>query len=894
MKKKVLSLVLSATLIAGTTLASFTGALVSAAVERVHHTWTVAGDLLGALETATNAATEELSEGDTLTGEMVASKLEFGAISFTPNTYGNKSIGSAVFSQTGYSSINTGAHSQSWRAQLQIPNNQGLGEGFNNSGVIVRNVRPEDTQNITFTAPVHGVYNFVPQGIGGETSIKESVAVSTGSMKVEVFVKNESKGSVSVDSDDTTEDITTSGNLPEIKGIELKKGEQITLNFNPITFDETANAANAVFVNFKVDITDEIAPQILKTKLKTDSYNVVEELQLSGTSASVPVPKGIFSVGYAEMTGGTGEDLDPALKPGLYSEANGYTWYYGTYGGDTSYGLVADADDNTLDIKSKYLCMNGIIITADKTGRYTLSAESVSKGGAGAMTLKIEDSEGNILYSNGDADTDGFSVEVSLKAGDKLYFYADRTGDDWQTANMLTTGLTLDVVYTTKVVPAVYKTTPYDVSEELLKNTGNWNTVYQDPTDFQYSGILSAASVEISGLTLTDAFCRLYADYDSFSNANQNYENNTMNVYHNGVMGWSYDNGTHRMGFKFTASKDADYVLSSAKFTTASSLANLNAYVYKVTDGGLVMEGSPSPVSADSGLSLSLSAKEGETFVIVLGKASSGWNNKRTCFTETMTLSEKVVISPRQEIDIVLEYEDDPDYVFVYEKPCEHEYDDDEDFICNLCGEERAKPYHPEFYISSDGGTAGEEVEVYLGVKNVKSHGLTVQIAFDKNVLEAVGSEELQELGEMSEINSCENANARGIYSYSMFSVEDTVFSDGNLLKFTFKIKETAALGNSAITISNIVFGYSEGTVPFENCITENGEISVSEREEKLGDLDGNGTTNIIDVQKLFTLVANGLSGEVALAVGDFDGNGTINIIDVQQLFVAVANGQIS
>ena len=633
--------------------------------ETVYHTWTVAGDLLDAVKAA---------NGD-------AAALKFGAISYTPNHYGGTSIGSVSYSESSYSNINTGGSTQVWRAQLQIPNNQGTGAGYNNCGVLVRNVRPADTQKLTFTAPVHGIYNFVPVSVGGTNSIEESVSLSSGSMVVEVLVNGESKGSVTVDSDDTTADIGTKANLPELKGVELEKGETIVLNFNPVTERDVSNAANAVFVNFKVQITDEIAPQVLITELETATFNVANQLQLENTTAAVPAADGMFAVGYASATGTTGAGL-LFEKAACYNATNGYTMYYGMYGNDANYMLAADADVDTITIASKYSSVHGVVITADKKGTYTLSAASTAKGGAGAMNLVVEDNAGNILYSSGASDADGFSFTVEMDAGDKLYIYGDRTQTNWQTSSFVITGLTLDVTYVpTRYVEPVYNVNEYVVADELLNNTGTWGTSYQDPATFTYDGFLKPVAVATDGLVMTDAWNRNYDGYDCFSNAYQTYNNHSLNAYTNGSMQWIYSYGEYRMGFEFTAPANAEYVLVSDVFVGTG----INAYVYSVAeDGTLTQVGEAVAVSDTEGLNIAVDAKENVTYVITLGKESAGWNDGKDCTTSFMTLTSTELIKEGYIEELPLEYGDDPNYEYVYEKKDEEEDTSDKNLAPEL------------------------------------------------------------------------------------------------------------------------------------------------------------------------------------------------------------------
>ena len=1079
MKRRILSGILSVAMLLGLVLSSFPGVF---AGEVVFKSWNVATSIKEDLKAATDAATAELEEGEELTGAMVAAKLEFGVISYKPNHYGSTGIGTAYYRTDGFCDINTSNHTQVWRAQMQIPNNQGTGEGYNNRGVIIRTVVPTDSQYVTFTAPVDGVYNFVPKSVGGASSIEESVSAITGGMIVEVLVKGESKGIVTVDRDETTEDIGEKADLPALSDLELNAGDKIELKFNPTAFSDASNAANAVSVNFDVEITDEIAPQVLVTDLETASYNLVEEYQLTSTSAAVPAPNGIFAVGYADVTGQSGAVLDTLSKAALYHEANGYTWYYGKYGGDDSYGIMVDADDNTISFSSKYQCQHGFVITADKTGIYHLTSGAITKGGAGAMNLIVEDNAGNKLYNNG-GNSDGLDIKVEMKKGEKLYIFADRTQTNWQTASITISGLNLDVTYTTKITPAVYEENEYVVADELLNNTGSWDTAYQDPSGFTYDGFLTPVAYDSGNGAFIDAFCRIYADRDGFSNTNQSYENNTMYAYTDGSMRWVYDYGSNRMGFKFTATADAEYVLTSDVFADAG----INAYVYSVAeDGTLTQVGNATPVSTDSGLNVVVKATEGETYAIVLGKSSGGWNAKRDCTTSWMKLTEKVIVTPEKEEDIVLEYVEDPNYVYQYEKEdlkvsvsadkTEVNNGEEVEFtvLVNNCffgynGFTMTLPYDDAklelvsvegtavltgdvntnlesnpatvLYLSAEGQNIegkGEILKIKFTVKDIDADaevsvaptfafyratedgadvedvdaslvtvvGETVLLKscshenFDAETAEWVVIDEgdclthkklAQKCPDCDEIMAVTDSNEYGDHAWSDWSetipagcetpgektrvcandethvetiptealghaygdwivdTHPTWASEGSkhkecanecgidivepipaatvasveITKMPTKLSYTIEDGVSSVAFDTtgmeITVTYSDYDVP--TVITdfagvEFPEVDISEETDaqeikftvagteltvtvsvqggKLGDYDGNGATNIIDVQQIFVQVANGFGGDIAAAIGDFDGNGTVNIIDVQQLFVAVANGQIS
>ena len=116
----------------------------------------------------------------------------------------------------------------------------------------------------------------------------------------------------------------------------------------------------------------------------------------------------------------------------------------------------------------------------------------------------------------------------------------------------------------------------------------------------------------------------------------------------------------------------------------------------------------------------------------------------------------------------------------------------------------------------------------------------------------------------------------------------------------------------------------NEQKTQLENLVATGGEVNVIEGitvdgqdlavEEKKITLGKLATKSEVTMEELATALKDIINGkadaattlagygitdsmtatEIANAIGDFDGNGSVNIIDVQRLFVAVANGQIS
>ena len=124
-------------------------------------------------------------------------------------------------------------------------------------------------------------------------------------------------------------------------------------------------------------------------------------------------------------------------------------------------------------------------------------------------------------------------------------------------------------------------------------------------------------------------------------------------------------------------------------------------------------------------------------------------------------------------------------------------------------------------------------VTVGVSVKNLKANALTVNVSFDKSVVEATGSDEVQDVGYMSSINNISNANARGIFSYNMFAEEEIQYSDGALMHLTFKIKDFSKFSESSINISGVVIGTKAGQITDYEIINHN---KVNHEHEDISD----------------------------------------------------------
>ncbi len=148
-------------------------------------------------------------------------------------------------------------------------------------------------------------------------------------------------------------------------------------------------------------------------------------------------------------------------------------------------GYVNSGNDNSnyaakmVAIHTKYNSMQGVVITADRAGTYTVSSTRVLKGGGGGINFKIEDPNGTVLYNTTGNDDDGFNVSCDLEKGEKLYLFADRTSStSYALADIYLSELTLSI----------------DSDEVLYEEDPDYDYVYEDHSNADNHASLLAAS----------------------------------------------------------------------------------------------------------------------------------------------------------------------------------------------------------------------------------------------------------------------------------------------------------------------------------------------------------------------------------------------------------------
>ena len=187
--------------------------------------------------------------------------------------------------------------------------------------------------------------------------------------------------------------------------------------------------------------------------------------------------------------------------------------------------------------------------------------------------------------------------------------------------------------------------------------------------------------------------------------------------------------------------------------------------------------------------------------------------------------------------------------------PCEHEYDDEYDADCNLCGEIREVPDKPIEYagdivVSTVEGSVGDTVSVTVTLPN--NPGIIsakVKVHFDTAVLKFVSSEP----GEFGGNYIFGDPDMVPTNGYVLINWHDGLSADNTselLATLTFEILEGAAEGLSGLTLEfnceDDMFNAADETVYFR--AVDGGVVVVPASASTPGDVSGDGTVNNRDL----------------------------------------------
>lgn len=230
----------------------------------------------------------------------------------------------------------------------------------------------------------------------------------------------------------------------------------------------------------------------------------------------------------------------------------------------------------------------------------------------------------------------------------------------------------------------------------------------------------------------------------------------------------------------------------------------------------------------------------------------------------------------------------------VWKKGCEggtHNYSNGE---CVHCGADdpnyMADKNVPTIIVDTINGKPGDNVTVKVTIKNNPGFGgMAYDIKYDETVLELVS----YEIGLGNAI--CTDSGVGAYLNKINFQYAGTsnVTGDGTLVTITFKIKETANKGITAISIIpeyGTFFTYSSKTEKdFDvNCV--NGGVNIADHIS--GDVNGDGKVNNRDAARLLQKLA-GWEVEVVDTNLDANGDGKINNRDAARIMQYLAGWEV-
>ena len=205
-----------------------------------------------------------------------------------------------------------------------------------------------------------------------------------------------------------------------------------------------------------------------------------------------------------------------------------------------------------------------------------------------------------------------------------------------------------------------------------------------------------------------------------------------------------------------------------------------------------------------------------------------------------------------------------------------HYYTDDKDISCNECGHKRVVEGAPAFVVESKNVKAGETFTIDVSIKNNSGIvGLRTYVGYDENVLELVSITAGADFMDTSFGPLTQNPISV-LWDDSLAASNNT--TNGTVATLTFKVKEDAEAGDTAITLNyeaEDVYDYNWDNVEFA---VENGKVTITEYIS--GDVNGDGNVNNKDLG-LLRRSLNGWEVEIDRAASDVNRDDNVNNKDL-------------
>ncbi|MBQ7875136.1 MAG: InlB B-repeat-containing protein [Oscillospiraceae bacterium] len=190
----------------------------------------------------------------------------------------------------------------------------------------------------------------------------------------------------------------------------------------------------------------------------------------------------------------------------------------------------------------------------------------------------------------------------------------------------------------------------------------------------------------------------------------------------------------------------------------------------------------------------------------------------------------------------------------------------------------------PTIMIGEVSGRAGETIEVSVVLKNNPGiASIKLSIDYDSDVLEVVSATISDAYKGIQGATVVENTAKKPILlNWAFMSISGTNVNDEKFATITFKIKDSAEVENTTVSVSYKSGDIFNAALDNVNFHTENGEIKIVKYIP--GDINGDGNVNNKDVMTLFYYLS-GLDYYVVEAATDINGDGNVNNKDVMTLF---------
>ena len=199
-------------------------------------------------------------------------------------------------------------------------------------------------------------------------------------------------------------------------------------------------------------------------------------------------------------------------------------------------------------------------------------------------------------------------------------------------------------------------------------------------------------------------------------------------------------------------------------------------------------------------------------------------------------------------------------------------------------------PTAPQLVVDSIQAVAGDTVTVTLSLVNSPSFGgMAYDVYFDTDILELV-SYELDLGSTICTDSGMDTYSGRVNFQYAS---TDNITGDGTLVTFTFKVKEDAPTGFTAITVvpeDGTSFYYDGRKEVDFTLAAANGGIEIIDYIK--GDINGDGKVNNRDAARLMQYLA-GWDVEYVNAALDVNGDGKVNNRDAARLMQYLAGWEV-